>query len=201
MSRTVIFDVGSVLIHWDMRRVFRPLLPDEAAVDAFLAETGWHAWNVELDRGGRWDDAVAALAARFPHRSALIEASHHRWQDAVPGAIDGTVAILEALHHAGTPLYAITNFSAEKWRETRERFPFLRTRFRDVVVSAEEGLIKPDPDIYRVCLARNGLTARDCIFIDDSPRNVAAAIAVGIDGVLFTDPGCLRDDLVARGVL
>jgi hypothetical protein len=83
MSRTVIFDVGCVLIHWDMRRVFRPLLPDEAAVDAFLAETGWHAWNVELDRGGRWDDAVAALSARFPHRSALIEASHHRWQDAV----------------------------------------------------------------------------------------------------------------------
>ena len=61
MNRAVIFDVGSVLIHWDIRLVYRDLLPDTAAIDAFLAETGWHAWNLELDRGGCWDEAVEAL--------------------------------------------------------------------------------------------------------------------------------------------
>ena len=196
----VIFDVGSVLIHWDIRLVYRELLPDETAIDAFLDETGWHDWNRELDRGGRWDDAVEALSARFPHRRTLIEASHHRWHDAVPGAIDGTVEILDALHGAQTTLVAITNFSVEKWRETRERFPFLKTHFRDVVVSGEERLIKPDPAIYRLCLVRNGLAPRDCIFIDDVPRNVEAANALGIDGVLFTNPDTLRRDLSERGL-
>ena len=200
MGRTVIFDVGGVLIDWDMRRVFRTLLPDEAAVETFLDETGWHDWNLELDRGGLWDPAVAELSARYPHRRSLIEASHHRWHEAVPNAIEGTVDILEDLHAAGTPLYAITNFSVEKWRESKERFPFLATRFRDVVVSGEERMIKPDPEIYRVCLGRNGLSAADCVFIDDVERNVAAAREQGIDAILFTGPGALRKALAARGL-
>ena len=200
MSRTVIFDVGGVLIEWDIRLVYRQLLPDEAAIDAFLDETGWHDWNRELDRGGRWDDAVEALAARFPHRRTLIEAAHERWHASVSGTIDGTVGILDALHQARTTLYAITNFSVEKWTETQDRFPFLKTHFRDVVVSAEEQLIKPDPAIFRICLERNGLAPGDCIFIDDSLQNVAAADALGIDGILFTDPETLRSDLSERGL-
>jgi len=197
---SVIFDIGRVLIHWDMRLVFRQHLPSEAAIDAFMEETGWHWWNIELDRGGCWDDAVAELAGRHPHYREPIEASHRRWHDSVPGPIEGSVEILEALHRAGTPLYAITNFSLEKWHEARVRFPFLRTRFRDVTVSSEEGVIKPDPEIYRRCLGRNGLAAGDCIFIDDSADNVAAARNLGIDGILFTGPEALRGELHSRGL-
>jgi 2-haloacid dehalogenase len=202
--KAVIFDVGRVLIEWDMRRVFRRVLPDEAAIDAFLAETGWHHWNRELDRGlrwgGEWDTAVAALAARFPHWRAPIEAAHHRWHEAVPGAIEGSVEILEALHRAGTPLYAITNFSREKWRETRARFPFLATHFRDAVVSAEHGLLKPEPESYRLCLARNGLSAGSCVFIDDTAENVAAARALGMDAIRFEGPAQIRRELARRGL-
>jgi len=198
--QNVIFDVGRVLIHWDMRLVFRRFLPDDAAIADFLAETGWHAWNYALDRGGNCENAISELAARHPQYRPVLEASHRCWHDSVPGPIDGTVDILEALHAAGTPLYAITNFSLEKWRETRERFGFLSARFRDVVVSGEEGVVKPDPEIYRRCLERNGLAAGDCVFIDDSADNVAAARRMGIDGVQFTDPPSLRAALRARGI-
>ncbi len=109
------------------------------------------------------------------------------------------MAILDSLHRGGTPLYAITNFSREKWQETRARFAFLRTHFRDVVVSAEEGLLKPEPEIYRRCLARNGLSAGACVFIDDSAGNVAAAAALGMDAIRFTGPAALRHELSARG--
>jgi 2-haloacid dehalogenase len=200
MTRSVIFDVGNVLIQWDIRRLYRQFLPDEAQIDQFLREVDWFAWNLELDRGARWDESVAALSTRYPHRRALIEACHHRWHDAVAGEIAGTVEILAALRAALTPLYAITNFSSEKWAECEDRFGFLTESFRDVVVSAHERLVKPDPAIYRVCLERNGLAAGDCIFIDDSPANVAAARALGIDGVLFTGAGALRRDLGARGL-
>jgi 2-haloacid dehalogenase len=197
----VIFDIGNVLIRWDVHLLYRQLLPDDAAIDAFLDEIGFHAWNREFDRGADWDAGVAALSARHLHHAPLIAAFHERWQETVPGAIDGSVAILEALAAAGVPLFAITNFAAPKWEETVARFPFLGTAFRDVVVSGREGLLKPDPAIYRLCLARNGLDPARALFIDDSPANVAGAAAVGLEAIRFTGPEDLRAELARRGLI
>jgi len=200
-NRAVIFDVGNVLVRWDARLLFRQLLADEAAIDAFLAEVGFHDWNLALDAGLPWDEGVAALAARHPRHAAPIRAFHARWHETLPGAIDGSVAILDELAAAGVPLYAITNYSAEKWAETLPRFPFLATAFRDTVVSGRERATKPDARIFRLLLDRNRLAAAACVFVDDSPRNVAAAAALGIDAILFTTPEALRDALVARDLL
>ena len=195
MTHALIFDVGNVLIRWDARLLYRQLLPDEAAIDAFFAEVDFHAWNVEFDRGTPWDEGVAALTARHPHRAELIAAFHHRWHETVPGPVEGAPELLAELAAAGVPLYAITNFSSAKFAETRERFPFLASAFRDVVVSGDEGLLKPDPEIYRRCLARNRLDPARAIFIDDSPANVAGAAALGIDAIHFTTIPALREAL------
>ncbi len=88
--------------------------------------------------------------------------------------IEDSVAVLGALQERGEKVYAITNFSREKWAECLIRFPFLQS-FDGVVVSAHEGLIKPDPAIFRVLFERYGLAASDCIFVDDSEKNIAAA--------------------------
>ncbi len=200
MMQAVIFDIGGVLIDWHPKYLYSKLLPDDAAIDAYLDEIGFHEWNRNLDAGGSWDAAIAELAARHPHRKELIEAAHLRWHEMLPGEIPGTVAVLERLAQQGVPLYAITNYSSEKWRETRARFPFF-AHFRDIVVSADENMLKPDEPIYRLCLQRNGLQAEECIFIDDVPRNVAAAKSVGIDAILFESPEKLADDLTARGIL
>ncbi len=198
--KTVVFDVGRVLIHWDARLVWRNDFATEAEIDAFLDEIGFAAWNLEQDRGRSWAEGVRVASAAHPHRAALIGKMDRDWHAAVPGAIEGSVAILDALHAAGHPLYAITNFSAEKWEESRARFPFLATRFRDVVVSAHERIVKPDPAIYRVLLERNALAAEDCVFIDDSEKNVAGARSVGMDAIHFTGPEALRDALAERGI-
>ncbi len=200
MTQAVIFDIGTVLIDWNPKHLYSKLLPDEAAIDAFLREIGFDEWNRALDAGGRWDPAIAELTARYPHRKALIEAAHLRWHEMLPGAIDESVAILERLSEKGVPLYAITNYSSEKWAETRARFPFFG-HFRDIVVSGDEKLLKPDAAIYRLCLERNALKAEDCLFIDDSPKNVAGAAAVGIETILFETPEKLAEDLTARGFL
>jgi 2-haloacid dehalogenase len=118
----------------------------------------------------------------------------------LPGEIPGTVAILERLAASQVPLYAITNYSTEKWVETKARFPFF-AHFRDIVVSADERMLKPDAAIYRLCLQRNGLEAQNCVFIDDVPHNVAAATAAGIEGILFQTPQKLEADLKERGLL
>ncbi len=198
-ASVVVFDVGNVLIEWDPEHLYRKLIPDAAARADFLARICTMEWNLEQDRGRRWAAAVAERTALFPDHAPLIAAYSDRWHEMVPGEVPGSVAILERLREAGVPLYAITNFSSEKFAEAQARFPFL-TRFIDVVVSAEEGLLKPDPAIYRRLLDRNGLAASDCLFIDDSEKNVIGARAVGMRAHHFRDAAGLAAALRAEGL-
>lgn len=196
----VVFDVGNVLIDWDIRRVYRGHFADDAAIEAFLSEIGFGPWNLALDRGGTWASAVADHAARHPHLADLIALADRDWQRSVSGPIAGSVEILNRLAADDVPLYAITNFSAEKWAESLERFPFLGTAFRDVVVSAHEGLVKPDPALFRRFLDRNSLASQDCVFIDDSPANICAADLLGFDAIQFQTPEKLAVQLAKRGL-
>jgi 2-haloacid dehalogenase len=194
----VIFDGGNVLVAWDPRHLYRKLLPDDDAVERFLSEVATTDWNNEQDRGRSWREAISLLVERHPGHADLIRAYDERWQEMISGPIEGSVDILAELLAMRTPLYAITNFSRKKWRESLGRFAFLGW-FCDVVVSAHEGVMKPDPAIYRILLERNGLDAARCVFIDDSPANVASARDVGLQALRFTTPSALADDLRTLG--
>jgi 2-haloacid dehalogenase len=196
----VVFDIGNVLVHWEPRALYRKIFASEDEVEWFIANVCTSDWNLEQDRGRSFAEAVREATARFPEHADAIAAYDLRWHETMPGPIDGTVGILEELRQRGTPLYAITNFNQDKFRETLERFSFLRT-FRDIVVSGDERLLKPDPAIYRVLLERNGIDAAACVFIDDSEKNVRGAEAVGMKAIHFTTPQALRADLAGMGLL
>lgn len=198
--RSVVFDIGNVLIRWDPRLVYAGSGLSDAELDAFFEAIDFPAWNLAQDRGRSWAEGVAVARAAAPRYAPLIEKFARDWQLAVPGVIEGTVAILSRLSATGVPLYAITNFSAEKWAETLERFPFIGDSFRDIVVSAHEGLVKPDPAIFKRFLTRSGQVATECIFIDDSPANVATARTLGMDAIRFAGPARLARDLRGRGL-
>ena len=197
----VVFDLGNVLVHWDPRVLYRKIFATEEEVTWFLANVCTADWNLEQDRGRSFEDAIAEATARHPGYAEAIAAYHHRWHETIVAPIDGTLAILEALKAQCTPLYAITNWHQDKFRETQARFPFLAASFRDIVVSGDERLVKPDPAIYRLLLDRNGLEASSCLFIDDSPKNVAGAEAVGMKAHHFTSPEALRNHLAGLGLL
>ncbi len=190
----LIFDLGMVLISWDPRHVYRKIFNDNAKMEWFLENICSGAWNLEQDRGRSFADAVKLLTKSHPDYAAEIAAYDEQWHLMVPGAITSSVDILEALHKNGTPLYAITNWNQDKFRETKLRFPFLNL-FRDIVVSGDERLIKPDPAIYELCLKRNKLKAAECLFIDDSLKNVKGAEAVGMKAYHFTTPETLKAEL------
>lgn len=196
----IVFDIGNVLLHWDPRALYRKIFATEAEVDWFLAHVCTPEWNAEQDRGRSFEDAVAEATARHPDHAAAIAAYHLRWPETLTHVIDGTVEILDALNHNGVALYAITNWNGDKFRETRGRFSFLG-HFRDIVVSGDERLIKPDPAIYRLLLDRNGLAAADCLFIDDSLKNVDGAKAVGMHTHHFISPERLRQTLADASLL
>lgn len=195
-----VFDVGAVLIDWNPRYLYRKLFDDEAAMETFLATVCTPAWNLEMDAGRPWDEGIAELVARFPDQAPLIRAFRDRWPEMVSGPLDDTVDILAALKAAGRPLYAITNFSAEKFAYERARRPFFAW-FDGIVVSGEIGCIKPAPEIYHRLLDTHGLEAADCLFIDDTPANVEGARAVGMHVHHFIGAAGLREALEACGML
>ena len=197
----VVFDLGNVLLRWDPRFLYRQIFAgDEERMEWFLANICTNAWNIEQDKGRTFEDGVRILAEQHPDHAQHIHAYHERWHETLPGAIEDTVVILDELHQNGVPLYAITNFNGPKFRETQKRFDFLN-RFRDIVVSGEVKMLKPDPGIYEHFLERNRLTPESCLFIDDSAANVAGAREVGIEALHFTAPQQLRRELSAYGVL
>jgi 2-haloacid dehalogenase len=196
----IVFDIGNVLLHWDPRALYRKIFASEAEVEWFLGNVCTPAWNLEQDRGRSFEEAVAEATARHPQHAEAIAAYDLRWPETLTHVIEGSVAVLEDLKAQGSPLYAITNWNQDKFRETRQRYPFLG-HFRDIVVSGDERLIKPDPAIYRMLIERNGLRASDCLFIDDSVKNVRGAQAVGMQAHHFTSPEALRAHLAGIGVL
>ena len=108
---------------------------------------------------------------------------------------------IRSLEQAGVPLFAITNFSADFWQPFVTRESAFFSRFRDIVVSGEEKMMKPDPAIYYLALDRFGVAARDALFIDDRQINVDGAEAIGMKAHLFTSAQALRARLEAEGLL
>jgi 2-haloacid dehalogenase len=197
----VVFDLGGVLIDWNPRHLYRSLFDgDEAAMERFLADVTTPAWNAEQDAGRPWQDAVDLLVAQHPDRRDLIVAYREHWTDMLAGPIQGTVEVLTDLQRAGVRLAAITNWSAETFPVAKQRYPFLGW-FETIVVSGEEGIVKPDARIFRLVLERTGMRAASTVFVDDSPTNVAAATALGFTSILFRDPDALRAELETLGLL
>jgi 2-haloacid dehalogenase len=195
----VVFDLGGVLIRWDPRHLYRHLMPEDE-IDAFLDEVGFQAWNHEQDAGTAWGPAVEEHAALFPHRRELLAAYPARFAESLDGPVEGTVAILEQLHAAGTRLVALTNWSAELFPHAEAAFDFLAL-FEGIVVSGREGVAKPDPAVFDLLLSRYHLDPARTVFVDDSPANVAAAAAAGLRALAFTSPDRLRADLSRLGLL
>jgi 2-haloacid dehalogenase len=197
----VIFDLGGVLIEWDPRHLYRKLFADDdAAMEHFLATICTHEWNRGQDAGRTFAEGARLLKAQHPGKSELIDAYGARFDEMMPGPIAGTVAILAELRDRGTPLYALTNFSAETYPPTFARFEFLKW-FRGVVVSGEVRAIKPNPEIFHALLHAYAIDPQRAVFIDDVPGNAAAATALGIHGIRFTTPGTLRAELAGLGLL
>jgi 2-haloacid dehalogenase len=196
----IIFDLGRVLIDWNPHRLYAPYFNSSAEIDQFLHEINFPEWNLRQDAGRSFREGVAVLSADFPQYADLIRAYDERWEESVPGPVEGSVKLLRRLKQGGHPLYALTNFSAEKFPLMRRRYEFLGL-FEYILVSGEVGLVKPDPAIYRLMLEKVRHPASQCLFIDDSHKNVAAAQALGFDTIHFQSSKLLELELHNRKLL
>ena len=200
-AKAVVFDVGNVLYGWDPDAFLVRQIADDAARLKFIEDVDLYAWHETLDGGRPYAEAAAELEEKFPQYAALIAAWSDRFGETITGPVPGVHALVEALDARGVPLFAITNFSADFWPPFHEKERAFFARFRDIIVSGEVRLLKPDPAIYWLALDRFGLRPAETLFVDDRRINVEAALAVGMRAHLFVDAADLRARLEAEGLL
>ena len=197
---TVVFDVGKVLLKWDLRYLFAKLIDDEQELEYFVTHVVTPEWHFQHDAGRPLAEMTAERTAEFPHYAAFIDAYATRFNETIPGPVEGSLEIVSELAERGVPLFAITNFGAEFWDGFRPTQPIF-DHFGDIIVSGVEKMVKPDPAIYALALQRFGLQPGEAIFIDDNLDNVVSARASGFAAHHFKDAKSLRIELNDLGLL
>ena len=197
---TAVFDVGRVIVQWDMRLLFAKLIDDAEELDWFLANVVTEQWHMQHDAGRPIREMIEERKLEFPDYATLIEAYEHRFLETIPARVPGTAELIERLHARDVPMFAITNFGTDFWAQYRPTEQVLDL-FGDIVVSGHEKLIKPGAEIFALAEQRFDTPASSMLFIDDNAANIAAASQLGWHTHHFTNAVRLEDDLIARDLL
>jgi HAD superfamily hydrolase (TIGR01509 family) len=198
--RGVLWDVGNVIVRWDPRTLYSKIFPDTTQRDRFLADICTMAWHAPTDCGVSFADNCAALSARHPEHEAAIWAWKDRWWEMFSGPIPETEAAVEALQARGVRQYALSNMSRETWEATFAMSPAF-DRLDGRIISGLDGVMKPGPEIFQLACERFGFAPEEALFVDDGPKNIEAARALGFHTHHFTDPAALRPALEGYGLL
>ena len=200
MIRNILFDMGNVLIYFDRNLFMDRLGVAEEDKKLLMREVFLSVEWVRMDRGSMVEaDAVASCCKRLPER--LHEAAEKliaMWDRPIL-PIPGMYELIRELKEKGYGIYLLSNASLRQ----HEYWPRIEaSRFFDgTLISADEGVIKPQPEIYRLILERFGLRAEECFFIDDVSANIEGAFYCGIPGAVFyNDVEYLRKNLRDAGV-
>jgi 2-haloacid dehalogenase len=198
---TIIFDLGGVLIDWNPHYVFDDNYFESVEKrDHFFSHICTSDWNEQQDAGKLISEATDQLILQHPEWEKPIRDYYGRWKEMLKGPINETVEIFRQLKERDKyKFYALTNWSAELFPVALERFDFLQW-FDGIVVSGEEKIRKPFPEIYHLLLNRYNVQAETALFVDDSLRNIKAAETLGIHILHFKSSEQLKKELVEYGI-
>ena len=191
MIKNIIFDYGNVLVDWNPAYLFLPVFNgDEEKCRFFTDHICNREWFTRMDRGEDMDTCVAELQAQYPQYADAIALFRDRWFDMCHGDIPGMLEIIQDLKQKGYGVFGLTNWPAATFAEARRRFRTIGS-IDNYVVSSSVHLAKPEPAIYQLLLSKYNLKAQECVFIDDRADNVNAAMALGMNGIVY--PGTAKE--------
>lgn len=199
MIKNVVFDVGNVLVRWAPLEIARLTFGDvedleQRARAVFQSET----W-LELNKGHLSEQQAKQ---RYQDTIGLSELECDKlfyYVKQTQLLIYGSVDLLKRIKQAGYHVYALTDNVHEIVAYLKETYDFWPL-FEGATVSAELGLLKPQPEIYQSLLATNQLKAEETVFLDDMPYNVEGAQREGMAGIQFQSAYQCEQELKAMGL-
>lgn len=187
MYKNVIFDIGGVMVDFDpkdflLERFCNATVEEKVYRLTFGSET----WQ-KLDAGlcSRYEGSQAMLAAARAEGCAFeVQEVLENWTS-ILRIRRRMVELVRRLKNHGYCVYYLSNIP-------EDILPLLMRRglegvFDGGVASCDVHINKPDPRIYQCLLDKYGLTAGECIFIDDSRANVQTAFQLGMNSIQMRD--------------
>ncbi len=185
MVKNIIFDLGNVLLSFRPSEYFTKNNYPEAIKAVILSDIfGSEEWLM-IDNGEiSTEDAIDAIAKKSSLNKEEIDHIFNLRTDLM-FPLDQNVRLLPALKKRGFRLYYLSNFPLDIFDEVKNGYYFFR-HFEGGLISAEAGCSKPENRIYKILLEKYSLVPEECLFIDDTEKNIRAAEALGLKG-LFTN--------------
>ncbi len=200
MIRNILFDMGNVLIHFDRKVFLDRLEVSEEEKQLLLREVFLSVEWVQMDRGTlREETAEPLMCQRLPeHLHGAVHSLVSLWDEPML-PVAGMAELVEELKNNGYGIYLLSNASIRQ-HDYWSKIPGWQF-FDGKVISADEKVMKPHPDYYRMAMERFDLKPEECFFIDDVPANIEGALYCGIPGTVFhKDVALLRRQLRSAGV-
>ncbi len=185
MIKNIVFDISNVLVPFRFKEYLAEKGFDAAMIKRIIKASAMTPYWVEFEKGKlTYGEAMDAFISTDPD---IAEELHKAYDvcTGIMGKYDYTEKWINALKQAGYKLYCITNFTPAGYEQCYDQISFTE-RFDGCVFSFREGIVKPDPEIYKILLRRYGLKAEECVFIDDTEENVRSAEKLGFAGIVFT---------------
>ena len=199
MIRNIIFDIGNVLAGFTWQEFFTELGYEGERFDRLANATVKSPdWN-EVDRGVLGEEE---LLERFIKNDPPMETDIRRVFQDVGGMVrklDYAVPWVESLKAAGYGCYYLSNFSHKVYVECAEALEFL-PYMDGGILSYRDKVIKPDTKIYELLLSRYGLKVSECVFLDDTQKNLPPAEKLGMHTILFRDQKQAEGELEKLGI-
>ena len=199
MIRTIIFDIGRVLIHFDFKHSYErmaplcgyaPLdIPQRLSQCDLVAR--FESGQVEPQEFVRELSEILKMNVNY-EQFCEIWSSIFAAETLIPESL---VAALKGRYR----LLVLSNTNAIHFKMMKSTYPIFR-HFDDFVLSYEVGAMKPSPLIYQDALKKAGCPAEECFYTDDIAEYVEGAKKLGIDAVQFQNAGQIEMELKARGV-
>lgn len=198
--RNIVFDVGNVLVPWDPRGIeIAAFGEDRVLAPGYVSPLRQNDLWIAINRGEySLEEARPLFIERYGFCAKDVDRLYEALFESFP-LIAESEALLRELSASGYGIYAITDNVHEIVAMLKERHDFWPL-FRKVAVSAELGVMKPDPTIYRWLLEKADIVPEESVFLDDVERNVEGARALGMKALVFTDAAQARRDLGELGV-
>lgn len=197
--RNVVFDIGNVIVRWApleiVKLTFGEVKAPEVLVKAIFQSETW----LDLNKGLISESDAKAQYQQFLNLSDLECERLFYYVKQTQILIFGSVDLLQRVKLAGYNVYVLTDNVHEIVSHLKSTYTFWPL-FDGATVSAELGLLKPQAEIYQSLLMQYRLDVSETIFIDDMPRNVMGANAVGITGVQFENAAQCEEALKALGL-
>jgi putative hydrolase of the HAD superfamily len=198
-TRTLLYDLGNVLVYFSHERMFeqigRVCGRSGAQVRDFLAQ----GLMLACEEGRIGDDRFHAEIERWAGRAVDPRDLRRAGAD-IFWPNDAMIEVLQRVRSTGRRLVLLSNTSSAHVDFVRERWGVLDA-FDACVLSFEVGATKPKREIFEAALARIDCEPAECFYTDDVAPYVEAARALGFDAEVFVDAQTHVRQLQARGVL